>query len=617
MKARRLISLVCVIAMVFTILAGCGGAKETSKPADDAKPASDDAKTSSDDAKPASDTTKAADPAASVGDLPRNETLYINGLAWGAPTNFNPFTSNPYFPVSFGNNTLLTYEALFMYNQMTGGIEPLLGKSYTWVDDYTLKVELSAGTQWNDGKPLTADDVVYSFMFNKKYSTSFTSVMNFIEDVKAESPTIVSIKLSKEKYNRLQAINSLSTIYIVPKAVWEAIEAKAGNKIEEIRKEFNASPIGSGPYKVLFYDDTRVTLERNDNYWGKSLFGKLPAPKYISHMIYKSNDAGSNAFRNGEVDVSQQFIPKVWDLWKDGAPYKTYLDKAPYYIPGGTPFIIFNMTKKGLDNVNVRKAIAMAIDYEKIGDVAMSGYTDEIEPGIVLKTDSEQKLINKDAVRSLFWKTDVDAANKLLDSIGAKKGADGIRVLSDGTRLGPWELECPYGWSDWNASLEIVAQSAKKIGIEFRTKFPETPVWINNRANGKFDIIMSGTTQMNPAQPWDRARDFMDTTGVPDIGQTAFSNYGRFKNVRATELINLIPQQKDEAKLKELYTELNKIYIENIPNIQLMYRPSTFYTVQEKVWKGFPDAKNNPKNIPPTPMVGAFVKVLYEISAGK
>ena len=48
------------------------------------------------------------------------------------------------------------------------------------------------------------------------------------------------------------------------------------------------------------------------------------------------------------------------------APVKTYIKEAPYYVPGSMPSIFFNMTKEGLNNADVRKAIAMAIDYGKI-----------------------------------------------------------------------------------------------------------------------------------------------------------------------------------------------------------------------------------------------------------
>lgn len=550
--------------------------------------------------------------------LPRNETLYINGMTWGPPSNFNPLATNAVFPVNYGNNNLVTYESLFMYNQLTNESEPLLGKSFAWVDKLTLRVELQPAAKWNDGQALTSEDVVYSYMIAKRYPAPWSAYMEYFADVVADGAKAVLIKLNPAKPNRLYALDSLNKVYIIPEHVWAPIEEKSGKDFTKIVQEFNADPVASGPYKVMYYDDTRVVCVRDDDYWGKAIFGKAPAPKYVAHIIYKSNDAGTNAFRQGEVDISQQFINKVWDLWKDGKPYKTYLGMAPYYLPGGTPHIVFNMTKKGIgNNADVRRAIAMAIDYKKIADVAMSGYSDRVVPGITLPVVSEQAFVDQTAVKPLLFGQDVDAANKLLDSIGAKKGKDGIRVLKDGTRLGPWEVSCPYGWSDWNASLEIVVQSAKKIGIELRTKFPEWPVWYNDVKNGNFDICMWLTTAPGAAQPWDRARDKLDSSGVPPIGQplTANTNFGRYKNARADELIDLIPKETDTTKLRAMYTELDKIFLVDLPVVQLMYRPSWFYTVYEGVWKGLPDSKNNPKNIPPTPWMGAFVKVFYNISA--
>lgn len=232
---------------------------------------------------------------------------------------------------------------------------------------------------------------------------------------------------------------------------------------------------------MFFYNDQKVTIARDDSYWGKakSAFGKLPVPTYITDNIFKDNAGGNAAFKAGEVDVSQQFIPKVWDMWANGAPVKTFLKAAPYYIAGSIPEIIFNTTKKGLDNPVVRKAIAMSIDYKKISDVAMSGYSAAMVPSLNLLTSAEQALIDPAQLTNLQWTTDVAAANKLLDTVSTK-GADGIRVLKDGTKLGTWFAECPFGWSDWNASLEIVAQSTKAIGIDIKTKFPEAAVWTND-----------------------------------------------------------------------------------------------------------------------------------------
>ncbi|MBB3114691.1 peptide/nickel transport system substrate-binding protein [Paenibacillus phyllosphaerae] len=465
----------------------------------------------------------------------------------------------------------------------------------------------------NDGKPFTSDDVVYTYKLGQKYEINWSSYWDYIQDVTADGPNAVKITLNPANPNKLTVTESIELIPMLPKHIWEAIETKANNVLAEIRKEFNENPVGTGPYKMHFYNDQKITVVRDDNYWGKALFGKLPAPKYITHVIYKDNAAGDLAFKNGQVDVSQQFTPQVWKMWEGGAPVKTYLKDAPYYLPGSMPSIFFNMTKKGLDNADVRKAIAMAIDYKKISQLAMSGYSADMKPSLTLDTPAESSLLDQDAIKSLQWTTDVEAANKLLDSIGAKKGKDGIRVLN-GERLGPFEVECPYGWSDWNAALEIVAQSAKAIGIEIRTKFPEAPVWTNDLQTGKFDIIMNTPAgNVTPANPWNRSRTIMYSKGVAPIGEMAFWNWGRYKNERADQIIDKIPTVEG-AEAKALYTELTQIWLKDVPSIPLMYRPWVFYTVNESVWKGFP-VDGDGSNIPPQIAIdGAGIRALYQIT---
>ncbi|KOY12979.1 ABC transporter substrate-binding protein [Paenibacillus xylanivorans] len=546
-------------------------------------------------------------------ETPRNETLYINGLQWGPPTNFNLLSGNPAFPVNYGNSRELVYETLFMVNQLDGGLEPLLGNSYEWTDETTLRIELNADAKWSDGTAFTADDVVYTYELGKKYDINWSSFWTYISEVKADGAQAVEIKLNPDNPNKLTVLDSIELIPMLPKHIWEEIEKKNNNDLTAIRKEINDNPVGTGAYKLHFYNDQKITIVRDDNYWGQKLFGKLPAPKYITHVIYKDNAAGDLAFKSGQVDVSQQFIPQVWKMWEGGAAVKTYLKDAPYYLPGSMPSIFFNLSKAGLDNADVRRAIAMSINYDKISELAMSGYSAPMQPSLTLNSDAESKYIDQDAIKSLQWTMDIEGANALLDKIGATKGKDGIRVLN-GKRLGPFEVECPYGWSDWNAALEIVAQSAKAIGIEIRTKFPESPVWTNDLQTGKFDIIMNTPAGgVSPSQPWNRAMTIMYSKGVAPMGEMAFWNWGRYQNDRADAIIEEIPSVSDEAKLKSLYTELNTIWLKDIPSIPLMYRPWVFDTVNESVWKGFP-TEGDGTNIPPQiSMDGAGIKALYQI----
>ncbi|QLG42456.1 ABC transporter substrate-binding protein [Paenibacillus sp. E222] len=601
MRFKRAATPLVALFMSVTLFAGC---QSVQPPSVSEPQGTVDTPTTTTQNEPAPQTNK---------ETPRNETLYINGLQWGPPTNFNLLSGNPAFPVNYGNSRELVYETLFMVNQLDGGLEPLLGKSYEWTDETTLRIELNADAKWSDGTAFTADDVVYTYELGKKYDINWSSFWTYISEVKADGEQAVEIKLNPDNPNKLTVLDSIELIPMLPKHIWEEIEKKNNNDLTAIRKEVNDNPVGTGAYKLHFYNDQKITIVRDDNYWGQKLFGKLPAPKYITHVIYKDNAAGDLAFKSGQVDVSQQFIPQVWKMWEGGAAVKTYLKDAPYYLPGSMPSIFFNLSKAGLDNADVRRAIAMSINYDKISELAMSGYSAPMQPSLTLNSDAESKYIDQDAIKSLQWTMDIEGANALLDKIGATKGKDGIRVLN-GTRLGPFEVECPYGWSDWNAALEIVAQSAKAIGIEIRTKFPESPVWTNDLQTGKFDIIMNTPAGgVSPSQPWNRAMTIMYSKGVAPMGEMAFWNWGRYQNDRADAIIEEIPSVSDEAKLKSLYTELNTIWLKDIPSIPLMYRPWVFDTVNESVWKGFP-TEGDGTNIPPQiSMDGAGIKALYQI----
>ncbi len=129
------------------------------------------------------------------------------------------------------------------------------------------------------------------------------------------------------------------------------------------------------------------------------MWGKLPAPKYLAHTIFKDNAAGTTALQAGEVDVSQQFNSNVQDLWlKDNLPISTYLPDAPYGIGASLPTAFYNLKSAGLDNVAVRKAIAIAVDYPTIIANAMTNQSatfDQVPRSLMNPTAGEQALYDQ------------------------------------------------------------------------------------------------------------------------------------------------------------------------------------------------------------------------------
>ncbi|MDR1107312.1 MAG: ABC transporter substrate-binding protein [Treponema sp.] len=555
----------------------------------------------------------ASTPSGGSSALPRNETLYFNGLLWGAPTHFNPFNVDSSFGITpfTALSRQLIYETLFVFNMLDAKLYPQLADSYAW-NGQNVTVKLNPNVHFSDGRPMTADDVVYSYELQNRYATSGTAWWSYIDSVRKIDNLTVEIRGKASNFNPKHIETSLCALYIVPKHVWEGIERNNPPPTGIVQYP-NWEPVATGPYKPLRWDDTVAALVRDDNYWGKhaSRYGKLPAPKYLVHNVYRDNAAGDAAFREGQVDVSQQFISQVWTF---GPNVETYISQPPYYFPGVIPSIVFNTQKPGLNDAAVRRAIAMALDYDLIGKNAMSGYTAALVPSIMLPVPAEQALIDPAALRQYQWTgVDIDGARRLLDQAGWVPGADGIRAKG-GVRLS-FRAECPAGWSDWNASLEVVAQVGRQIGMDITTYFPEANVWQADKDNGTFDIIMHSYGGAGPASPWSRAYETMSSADLPPAGTpNRIGNFGRWTNARANQIIGQLAAETNPATLKQLWTELNVIYLQNMPAAGLMYRPALFHTVNTSVWAGFPKFGDG-TNVPPTICIDGYgIQTLYRIS---
>lgn len=156
----------------------------------------------------------------------------------------------------------------------------------------------------------------------------------------------------------------------------------------------------------------------------------------------------------------------------------------------------------------------------------------------------------------------------------------------------------------------MVASSAKAVGIDLRTDFPQQSVWQTNRNAGDFDLTLSSTTGVSAAGPWPRFQAVLDSRDIPKIGENAFSNFGRYSNPQVAALLDKAAASTKVADQKKLYGQLDAIFQKDIPAIPLMYRPYEFYEFNTTHWTGFPTSEN-PYAPPQNAQAG--VKMLYKI----
>ncbi|MCJ7695097.1 MAG: ABC transporter substrate-binding protein [Anaerolineaceae bacterium] len=564
--------------------------------------------------------------------LPRNETLYFNGQQWGPVVGWNPYSSSMNNAMAVGemdSSRVIMFETLYMYNMIDGQFYPLLADGpMEWNAARTeITFKLKAAARWSDGTPVTAEDVAYTFATNVKYETARgLGFQDFIDSVDAVDAQTVVVKATMDDagkaVNPLQVAAYLSTAYVDQKVWTQKLEARVCEDAAAFKADPANDTIGSGPYTKFFADDQKVVYIRDDNYWGQdaSMWGKLPVPKYLAHTIYTDNNAGFLGLKAGEVDVSQQFNANVQDLWLvENLPVSTYLPEAPYSITASLPTMYYNLASFGLDNVAVRKAIAMATDYDTIIANAMTNQSPtfaQVPRSLLNPTVGEQAMYDHDAVADLQWVgNDIDGANALLDDAGiVDTNDDGIRDI-DGTNLS-YIASCPNGWSDWQAAVEIVAAAGEKIGIEITTLYPEWSVYQTvavNASQTDYDIFMFWSNGAGPTNPWGRVRQILSSEFAGTEGNWN-GNWGGYVNPEADALIQAIPGMTDPAELKAAYTELTRIYLTDVPSFTLMYRPQSFHTVNESVWTGFPTADDG-LNIPPLNLTDGYsIAGLYHLT---
>lgn len=603
--------------------------------------------------------------------IPREETLYLVGFQWGEPSSFNPLNGYPAWPARYEFN--LMYEPLTVYNSLTGKVEPLLGRLHEFTPD-SITVIMNKAAKWSDGTPLTGEDVKWTFElhgnnsaspchFVKGYiseikldtlytidSSKSTSVQN---DSTAEMETVavydttnreerVTFMVAKERNIPFGVLDNISNIPVLPKHVFEPKLKRAGGDIYGTLDDNMAYPqVVSGPYNYHSHTNEKIVVSRRDDYWGNEALhgGKKPAPKYIIHPIYKGNDHASSNLKQGNLDISANYMPRIWLKRDKGV--QTWFDDFPYYKAGSIPMFIINATKAPLNDKRFRRAMALSIDYEKLKTIAVTGYTDDIQPGLLLPLGTEKKYISKEDLDTYgATRFNIEEARSLLKEAGftshykdTTKGKDGKLEFGDleymlnskGEKVETIEVMSVAGWTDFEWIVRLAVQSMRKAGIDVRPGLVDYPRYEDAKYTGKFDLFMdTPAAKLSASMPWTRFEKVMSSANWKQIGEKMYENTGRF-NQPGTEgyiyaidsILKSIPTMTDSAEIAAGYRRLNQYYMEEQPTIPLLYRPEEFYQFSNKVWTNFPvDGDND--NIPPyLPVSMAGTKLLWRIKPAK
>src|SRR5579883_1390304 len=416
----------------------------------------------------------------------------------------------------------------------------------------TWKFTLRPNLTWSDGQPLDARDVDFTWKLwtNPKFTPASTTGLNLITstDISADNLTI-TFHL-KSAFSPFLSIWTDGINAPMPAHVFSSI---APDKVLTSKENLDPS-VASGPFMMTdSKPGASYTVSRNTHYF-------QPGLPYLDKVVFRIVTDQNTILK----DLQAGTIDSSWflDVTKTIA-YKALSNYQLTSNPHASNFeaIYFDFHNKILgNNVDVRKAIAMAIDHQALIDTARRG------EAVPLCTDHGQSYVPGYQADAPCPKFDPAAANALLDQDGWVKGSDGIRSK------GGQRLEFQYSTTAnnyWRADDELVLQSnLKAIGIQLDiTNYPASTffsTFLTGGVPGKYDIAEFETSFSYDADDY----SLLACSQIPPAGFniTFYCNH---------QLDSLYAQEESTAEpnaRQQIFNQIHQIYLTDFPFITL-YSP--------------------------------------------
>jgi peptide/nickel transport system substrate-binding protein len=482
--------------------------------------------------------------------------------------NFNPYTATTLPSGSFVQGAF--YEPLAISTAAGGGHQyPWLARSWKWSNGArTLTLNLARGVKWSDGQPLTSADVVYSITAGKQ-----DKVMDWIgvykpgtnvASVQARGPYRVAINLKTPDSQFIAA--NLNRQFVVPKHIF--------SKVKKVSTWTNPNPVGSGPFtKITRFTNQDYVLSKNPDYWQKG----MPKIGCLEYTQATSNDAALLLIQSGQVDWTHNFVPNVDKAYtsKDKSHYHAFYATTAYPVS-----LMLDNSKYPYSLVPFRQAVSMAInrnDVSKLGEYGYAPPTDAIGLGGIFPQWVTNSSVKAEAKRLATYNP--DAAKKLLTDNGfTYKGDKLMDPKGDPVSV---DVHVISGWSDWVASLQIITKNLKAIGIDASVKLePDWNSWYPNASTTKTPTLLWQNASQGSPYGFFYSNLHKNAYTAPGQDGTATGNWVHYQNAQATSLLDQWKVTLNTAKQHALATQIEKIYLENLPIIPLFIGPrwSTYST---------------------------------------
>jgi len=480
--------------------------------------------------------------ALAIGGAPLSQAKPVKGGTFNFNLGAEPTTLNPLTSTDAYASRVQDYVTDFLMkrNEDTYEWEPSLAtKGETSKDGKTFTFTLREGALFHDGKPVTAEDVKFSFdvVFDPDYNMAHRRP--YFENIEKAEIVDGNMVRFTAKNRYFDNFNRVAGLRILPKHIYG--DAKKGIKI-------NKTLTGSGPYKLERYEQgKRILLSRNKDWWGnkvESQNSRFNFERIILRFVKEENVA-LEMLKKGELDM-ESFSPDAYVKKAVGPEWTTKLkkQKVENNAPKGYGYVAWNLNKEPFTDARVRIALTHLLNRPLMNEKFRHGMS-------LLATGPwyQQSEYADPSVKPIPF--DPKKASDLLKKAGwADTDHDGILDRTVNGKKEKFVFTLIHPSKDHEKYWTLYQQDLKKAGIQMEIKLLEWNAFIKFLEDGNFDALAlawsGGSVDIDPKQIW-------HSSSTVKGG----SNFNGYKNSKVDKLID---QARDEMDKKKRIPILREVY---------------------------------------------------------
>jgi len=457
----------------------------------------------------------------------------------------------------------------------------LVAKSIDISEDRSeITFNLNPRARFHDGKPMTAEDVKFSYEMYRKYGHPVRRrVYGLIKKVKIISDYSIKFTFG-EGYDRESAL-ILAMMQVLPKHYWEK---------NNISKTTLKIPLGSGPYKIKSVEPGRkIVYERVKDYWAKD----LPVNKglynfdTLTYSYYRDDDIALQSFKAGEYNLRNEYNIHKWKTaynFKALDEGKVIKEEIAHSRPEWLKAMIFNTRRSIFKDKNVRQALGLIFDFNWINKSFFFNYfkrIDSVFPNSELKATgipkgTELELLErykdklpKEVFGDMWQPPLVNMRSNKRKAISLLKKSGWVykdEKLFNKVTGKPFNFEILLNNPNDEKIALAFSQSLKKIGINLTVRTVDSAQFAGRLDNFDYDMVMY--RWINSLSPGNEQLNYWGSAAATNKGSR---NYAGVNNSAIDAIAGSIAQSIDRKTLVARSHALDRALMWNYYFIPMYY----------------------------------------------